>query len=441
MKRVLLLLLGLAVSGLLIGQTSLSLSEAIALGLKNNYQIQISERNLEVAQNNNSWGAAGRYPTVDFNVNLQNSITDQNNPAAFINGAFFNGGATANLDVRWVLFDGYRVRINKERFEELERQNQGNIAIAVENSIRSIMLAYYQVLIQQEQLAVLGEVLDLSRDRVNYQEVRQEFGQAGSFELLQSQDALLNDSTSLLIQENSLDIALRNLNLAMGEDDLATRYTLSDPLNYPTENYQFEDLQQRLFTNNKNLQNLFIARSISNIESKAANSARYPTVSVNTGASATGNFFKLWATNPSTGEPFEPATGSNLNYYLNFSATYNLYNGGATKRGIENAKVQELVAQLNIEDLKRNLSTQLANTLANYDNQKALIALTEELINNARQNLTISEERFRGGQINSFDYRAVQLAYINASQSRLNAIFNLKNTETELIQLIGGLVR
>ena len=74
-------------------------------------------------------------------------------------------------------------------------------------------------------------------------------------------------------------------------------------------------------------------------------------------------------------------------------------------------------------------------------NQKRVVTLTEQLVSNARENLGIAEERFKGGLINSFDYRAVQLAFINAEQSRLAAIFNLKSTETELIRLTGGLVR
>ena len=99
-----------------------------------------------------------------------------------------------------------------------------------------------------------------------------------------------------------------------------------------------------------------------------------------------------------------------------------------------------MVAQLNVEDLKRNLNNQLANTLATYNNQKEVVLMTNQLLENAQQNLTISEERFKGGLINSFDYRSVQISFINASQSRLNAVFNLKNTETELIRLTGGLV-
>ena len=69
-----------------------------------------------------------------------------------------------------------------------------------------------------------------------------------------------------------------------------------------------------------------------------------------------------------------------------------------------------------------------------------LVQLTENLIENARNNLAISKERFDGGLISSFDYRAIQLAFVNASQSKLNALYNLKTTETELLRLTGQLV-
>ena len=121
--------------------------------------------------------------------------------------------------------------------------------------------------------------------------------------------------------------------------------------------------------------------------------------------------------------------------------TYNLFDWGIRKTRIQNAKVVEMQNQLQIEDLKRNLSTQLENIYATYQNRKEALALTIQLVDNARRNLDIAEERFRGGLINSFDYRTIQLSYINANQARLTAIFNLKTTETELIRLIGGLIR
>ncbi len=422
-------------------QNDLSISQAIEKGLENNYQIQITERYVDIAANNNNWQSAGRYPMVNFNLNSQNAYNNQNNPASFINGSYLNGGISGNLDVKYIIFDGYQVKINKKRFEELEKQGQTNVAIAVENTIRNIMLSYYAAVIQQEALDVLDEVLKLSRDRIDYQRARQEFGQAGSFDIIQSQDAYYSDSTNTILQQNVVATAFRNLNLSMGEDDLSLTYNLTDTLSYEAPDFVFEDLKERMFSNNNNLQNLLISRSLAGTDLEMAESSKYPTISVSTGAIFSESVLKLDGENPNTQKTYGAAWGNNFNYYINLSASYNIYNGKNRKRAIENAQVLEIISQINIDELKRNLSTQLLNTLETYNNQKQLVSINQARVDNAIQNIEISQERFRNGLITSFEYRDVQLSYIRAYQTQLSSIFDLKNTEIELIQLIGGLVK
>ncbi|MGB1216770.1 MAG: TolC family protein, partial [Saprospiraceae bacterium] len=201
------------------------------------------------------------------------------------------------------------------------------------------------------------------------------------------------------------------------------------------------EMEEKMFAANTNLKRLYIARELGKISTQFAESNRFPTISLGTGASFSENVFWQSGTNPFTMEKFGSDFSNNFNYYLNGTISYRLYDAGARKRNIQNAKMEEEIAAWNIDDLKRNLSNQLATTLANYQNQVRLVQITENLINNAQKNINIAKERFDGGQISSFDYRSIQLAYLNANQAKLSAIFNLKNTEIELTRLVGGLVR
>ena len=424
-------------------QEDLSLSDAIQLGLENNLQLRIADQATQVSVNNNNWATAGRYPTVDFSINSQNGFTDQNNPASPALPEFtsINGGGVASLDASWLLFDGFRVRITKTQLEQLELQSQGNAAVVAENAIQAIILAYYQVQIQEEQLKVLQEVLTLSRDRVAYQEIRQEYGQASTFDILQSEDAYLSDSTAFLSQKEAYFSALRNLNLAMGVEDINTTYNLTQNLEFEAPDYNFETLQAKMLSDNKNLRNLFVSRELARINTELAEAAKSPTISIGTGATYNLNVNKINAVNPFTGMEFGTAVGRTFNYYINLNATYRLFDAGQRRRNVENAQIQELSSQLQIDDQKRILNNDLQNTLATYNNQRNLLAIAAKRVETARQNLEISEERFKGGLINSFDYRAIQISFINASQALLNARFNLKVTETDLIRITGGLVR
>ncbi len=430
-------------------QEDLSLSQAIAKGLANNYQIQIAEKSIEQAQIQDDWAVAGGYPIINFNIASNNSYRNTDNPASFlIRQDAVTTILTPSIDLNWTIFNGHRVKLSKQQLSEQVKLNEASLQIAVEGSVQQIILTYYAALIQAEQLEVLGEVLEVSRDRIGYQEIRQEFGQAGTFELLQSQDAYLNDSISYMNQQNAYQNALRDLKLAMGVDDINTQYRLTDMLIDDAPDYELATLQQQMLANNRNLQLLFVNRELANLGTRIQESSLKPTLSLRSGLTYDINYttgsqtFRSFAPGQApTSDEIPRVAARTFTGFANLTGTYTLFDGGARKRNIEAAQINEMITQLDIQDLKRQLNVQLENTYATYNTQKDLVKVADQLVKNASQNLTIAEERFRGGLINSFDYRAIQLNFINANQAKLNAIFNLKTTETALTQLIGGLTR
>lgn len=425
-------------------QEALNLQQAIEIGLKNNYQIQIAERNLEIAQNSNDWSIAGRYPNINATLNWNNNFVKSNNPASFFpENTSLSSGIVPGAELTWTLYNGSRIRLSKQQLEQLQQIAQGNVQIGVENTIQNIILAYYQALVQQEQLRLREEVLNLSRDRLEYARVRVEFGQAASFDVLQSQDAYLNDSTSFLIQKNTFENAIRNLNTAMGVDALGTTYQLTDQLQFAVQDYTLEDLKNRMLVSNRVLQNLFVTREIAAIGTRIQETAQKPQVNLRLGVTDNINYNIISRQVNISGEErdFSNVRTNALNTTLGVSLVYNVFDWGVRKRNIQNARIQEITAQLNIEDQKRNLNGQLETTYATFNNQRQLVEVTNQLVTNAQRSLTIAGDRFEAGLINVFDYRVVQLSYISAVQSRLNAIYNLKTTETDLIRLVGGLVR
>jgi outer membrane protein TolC len=52
--------------------------------------------------------------------------------------------------------------------------------------------------------------------------------------------------------------------------------------------------------------------------------------------------------------------------------------------------------------------------------------------------MSIADEKFRSGAISSFEYRDIQLIYLNSALRRLQAIYNLIGSRTSLTRLTGG---
>ena len=404
----------------------LSLTDAITEALENNYNINISNARQEIANINNSWGAAGRYPYVNLSAISSNAIDNNTDEDFSLNQL------TGEAAVNWTLFDGFSVRINKQRFEELEQQSKQNTAILVESTIQSVVLAYYNALLQKEKLTVFNEIMSLSEDRYKQTEVRKELGSAVTYDLLQAENAYLSDRSNYLLQEVNYKNALRDLKFIMADKSDVT-YELTGKFEAIPKNYNITDLQSQLMDNNKTLQNQYINQHLLENAVASAQGSFYPTLNFRSGVS-----------HRSTKRDFENrgiVEQDATNIYGNFTLTFNLFSGGSKRRALQIAKIKEEIGVVEIEQIKQDLSYRLRNMFELYLVRKELLDLANNNLNAAKLNLSISKDKFESGVINSFNYRDIQNLYLNASQQKLEAIYNFIDTHTALLRMVGGIVQ
>ena len=117
-----------------------------------------------------------------------------------------------------------------------------------------------------------------------------------------------------------------------------------------------------------------------------------------------------------------------------------LFDGLNTRRSLEIAQIQSKVSKIETEEIIHTLSNSLIQLLELYNIQKDLIQVADENLAATKLNLEISEEKFRNGAINSFNFRDVQIIYLNASLQRLASIYNIINTETQIARLTGSII-
>lgn len=428
-------------------QRQLSLSDAIQEGLENNYQIRLARADVAVAENNNDYALTGKYPTITIGVTPQVSYRDNTNPASIVaqsTTTTYGIGPTANLN--WTLFNGGRVEIAKTQLATLANLTQGQLRVQVENTVAQIIQAYFNAVVQAEQIEVRSRVLALSRDQIEYQNIRREFGRSGTFDELQARDAYLTDSTQLVIQRLNYEVATQNLLQVMGAEDVEQDLVLATPLAFTGEAFDEPGLITRLQNNNAQLRTLAINRDLAGIQTELIQTEYKPTVSLITGAGydvsvATGTqTFDFGGDQPSREQDLPGVAARTLSGNLGVGVNYLLYDGKARKVREQTARLQEITAGLEYDASSQQLKAQLRNAVDRHNNQIQLVRIAEELIANAERNIEVAEERFRGGTINSFDYRIIQLNLVNAENQLLNALLNLKNTEVEVLRLTGQVV-
>lgn len=418
------------------GQESMTLPKAISIGLENNFDVKISDKLIQIAENNNTWARAGRVPTIDLGGSFNNTRTQDNNPASFIQGTFYNGSAAANISANYLLYAGGRVKILKDQLSLGVSQERLNQESAIHDLIRVIYQQYYNVIFQKERYDVLLSAYDLSRERLAYEKLKSEYGATNSFNLIQFENALLSDSTNLISQDQAIQIAERQLYNTL-EVPADSRYTFDEKLSVTDEEIDADQLKQVMSEENYTIKSLDMIASLNRLNTKLAQAARKPTISANTQLSFAENGFQIFAENPNTGDPFPFLFSNRLQATVGINASWNVYDGGVLSANEQNALIREDIDRISREQAAANLSDQLDILLENYSNQKEILALTGEQLQLSQRNLDISTERFKGGQITSIDLRNIQLQTLNASFSKVNAIYNLILTKSEIDYLVG----
>jgi len=415
-------------------QQSLSLDDAILKGLDNNFQIRITKQEYNIAKLNNKQGTAGRWPSITLGANSINRY--DNTPffdttvTSYKRTDIFSNQITPYVNVRWLLFDGFSVNINKQKLDLLENFSAGYATIVIENTIQAIILGYYNALLQIERLRVLMEVKKLSGDRYKYEMMRKEIGTSVTFEVLQAKNSFFSDSTNFLLMELNVKNAFLRLNLLLGEPP-DVQFTLVDSFMVDLQYYDLQDMMDKMLANNSNLKNQYINQEILKKGIGIAKSDVWPTISMNAGADYTQGWYDFEKSDANT---------YSLDYYANFTLSFNLFNGGNTHRAIKTAQINEQIGQLEIQELKQTLENLLVNQFDLYRIRKQLLEVANVNLESAKLNMEIATEKYRNGTINSFNFRDVQLIFLNASSNKLNAIYDLMDSQTELLRLTGGII-
>lgn len=413
-------------------QQELSLETAILKGLENNFQVRIFGEYYKSAQLNNSWGTVGRYPSITLGVNSINRFDNTPSTQNPDNRSeLYTNRLSPYVNVNWILFNGFSVKMGKEKLDLLENYSAGNSALVVENTVQSIILGYYLALLEQERLKVLKEVKDLSGDRYEYEMIRKDIGSAVTFEVLQAKNSFLSDSTNYLLQKLNVRNAFLRLNLLLGEPPEVS-FVLVDSFQTETYTYDLKDLEQKMMSSNKTLQNQYVNQEILKKGTGIAKSASYPSLMLNAGTDYNKGYYDLPKDNNYDSHSFD--------YYANFTLSFNLFNGGNTRSAIQQAGISEHIGLLETLEIKQTLANLLVNQYELYDIRKQLLNVANSNMESAELNMQIATDKYRNGTINSFNFRDVQLIYLNAAHRKLNAIYDIIDTHTELLRLTGGIV-
>ncbi len=423
------LLLGTATWGK--AQQRLSLKEAIEIALQNNYDIKLVSNDLEVAKNNTNLGNAGILPnvSVDFSRggSRQNTVQTQSTGTQRVTKGAQSTNMSYGVGLGWTIFDGFKMFANYKHLQAIEEQGEVNVKSAVITTIGQVIRAYFDLVKQQQMVVAADSAIDVSNMRLKIANNKLQIGRGSKLDVLAAQVDYNTDTSYYLQQKNQLEVYKVKLNeLLVRPLDISFQVDPDIHMELLLDYASLADQSQRL---NPALQQAIIAKKIAELNLKQVTADRYPRISLNSG----------YEFNRSASP-----TGFNTQFRANgmtygITASMNVFNGFLQRQNERNAKVAIQSSELNIDKMKLTIASELSMAYQNYHTFIALAGLEKTNVEIAKQNLSITLDKYQLGSIPPLELREAQRNFLNVQSRYVDIQYQAKLAEIALKEISGAL--
>lgn len=400
-----------------------TLNEAIAIALKNSYEIQVAKNNVDISTILNNYGIAGGLPIITGALSNTEQVTDVNqelNTGVKISRRGATGNNTqANLSAGILLYNGQRVVSTKKRLAETQFQSTELLNAQVQNTIAQVMTSYYDVVRQLSYINTIQTSIEASQKRLEILQVRKSAGMANNADLFQAQIDLNTLTQTLMDQQMVAAVAKTELLRLLTLDakaPLAIRDTIM-----VDQTLQLDAILDRI-TVNADVKAADHQIRINELLVRETAALRYPTVRLNTAYNYSRNQTGAGLT------LLNQVVGPNAGIAIGIP----IYNGSIFKRQKQVAEINTNNARIQKDVLVRDYASGTVKMYQTYVSSLQQLATQKENYDLSRQLLDLTLQRFQLIQATIIDVREAQRSFEDAGYRMINLNFAAKSAEIEL---------
>ncbi|MFT5891122.1 MAG: outer membrane protein, partial [Dokdonia sp.] len=342
----------------------LSKEEAVSIMLENNFGIQLANNQVEISENNTSILNADFLPSLTGNAGANfdrtTSSTDfggatdaDGNPRPdieIVGAETTRYNASINLD--YTLFDGLGRYYNYKQLKEQYNLTQLEARETIESTMLQLFSVYYEVARLKENVIILEEALQVSKDRAVRAQYQFDYGQVNKLQVLNAKVDITTDSINVLNARQSLKNVQRDLNVVLNRD-LENKFQADTTVTFVNELIVDSHIEQAL-ENNVTLLQSEQDIIISDYQIKTARALFLPTVGL------TGSYGWNLSNNPAS-VFFPSTTGTSNSLAAGATLRWDIFDGGRSLIALKNAKIFRKSQELVKEQLKQQVQRDIAN--------------------------------------------------------------------------------
>lgn len=411
----------------------ITLDEAVAMALKSNPSVKISESDVEKANWDVSVAKAGKAPSVSLSHSASRYKTAESS------SLYYNGTSIAKYPIPDYLSTRYANSIDMTlplytggRLEGTIDKAKLSVKVAdlgVTDTNQQIKLnatnGYYSILQTRNLVNLREESLDRLTEHLKNVEAQYNAGTVAKTDVLRSEVEKADAEQNLIIAKNSYELAVSNLNNIISLP-LDTQLIVKDELKYQKFDKSLDDCIAVALNNRPDLAQAQVNVDIAKTNIKVAES---------------GNKLTIAATAAEKWNDSDFPGLENNTWTIGINASYNLFDAGLTKSQVKGAGAELTKATEQLRQAKDSVQLEVRQAYLNMLEAEKRIDTSKVAVVKGEEDYKIAQVRYSAGVGTNLDVIDSQVALTSAKTNYVQALYDYNTSRAKLDKAMGIAVK
>lgn len=425
-------------------QKQWTLQDCIDYAMENNITLKKSQLQKQSATEDLKGAKGALLPTFSASTNQSlgyqpwkdtgTAYVSNGTVNAKVDKASYNG--SYSVSGQWTVWNGGR-NTNTVKLDRLAEQEAELSSRETANSIQErIAQIFAQILYLDESVKVSEQTLETSKKNEERGQEMLNVGKMSKADLAQLSAQRANDEYGIVETKSQLlnyKLQLKQLLEITDETPFDVAVPEIGEERILAEIPALQAVYEEALLSRPEIERSQLSLKSSEVSVSIAKAGWMPNVSLTGGVST--------STNSLSGSGWGSQFKSNVNTQLGVGVSVPIYDGRSTKTAVNKAKIQQLQAQLNLQDQQKTLYSDIQgfwlNAVTNQEKYKA----AKSSVESAQQSYDLLSEQFRLGLKNIVELLAGKDNLLNAQQNQLQSKYLTLYNQQMLAFYQGGEIK
>jgi len=418
---------------------TITIQKAMEIALKNNFQIQQAENNLERAKYAEKSSFYDFFPDLNASVNYSQTRGTQFNQFAGSFADQFLENASGSIRTSINIFDGFSNIQNLRSAQSSVLAQKEQLTRAKEDLMFNVATQFLAILLDQQLIDIAKNNLASQRKQLEQVNAQVEVGSRPVADQYNQESLVAQNELNLIQRQNTLSNdqlrLIRSLQLDPLKDYNFITPDLSGAVNF--NDYSVTELVTEAMKNRSDLRAQEATINSAYYTYKSSFAGHYPSLNLSAGYSTNYAYIEVDGIEIPRSTFNDQFFSENVNNFIQLSLQIPIFNRFSVQNQVTSAKIQYKNAQLQFDNIKLGVVQEVRQAYTDYLSFTKQLQASEKALVFAKKSLETQQERYNIGASTLIELAQANAQFVEASSNRAQSQFRLIFQEQLINYFVG----